>query len=207
MNALNNVANRIIINSDKRGRETVSILGYDSLVDGMIACHAQLEDSKAELSLYKNGGHPDMLGLMDNGLLGVVEEARKSASDRGSIVNHFKVHGSKAISVIYRETYSKIPTKYEAQLRDSLGDHFDTLFCRGVDLKVCDGVTLVDVMNAANQGFEAISRIVEFKEYLKPVSDYTEKRQILSNELSDEVAAVLDDVIDQVRYAPQVRMK
>ena len=200
-----NPANRIILTANKK-KEAHHVFEYRELADDIIEAHFDMNAAKADLNKLKNGGAPKYIDVKD-GLLGVMCDLRLDLAKSGTQVNHFKVHGTdREVNVIFRETYGAIKPSHETQLREAIGEHFDDLFERTVKIKAIAGCELTDIMQAASQGFEALSRILSFEEYFTPKADFSDRRQLLRNSMSETQNWHVDDAIRQIQYAPQVRI-
>lgn len=107
----------------------------------------------------------------------------------------------------FQDKYSEINVIHEDVLREGLGEHYDFLIQKGVNINVKSGTTLQELKSAlGEEAFTKLKNFIEVTEYLKPVPDFMERKASLSQQLSVQTKQVLEAIIDQVQYDPSFKL-
>lgn len=123
----------------------------------------------------------------------------------GMFTKTVQVLGHKANAVYtFKDSYARIDTSVEQDLKKLLGSHYDELFVRKHEVSVkpnCYG-KLLEL--AKKHGF---TDLLEEDEYLSPVEDFRRKRYEMRTELNRTQNRSLDDVVRQVQSRPSLSFK
>lgn len=113
----------------------------------------------------------------------------------------------KPVQVVFVNKFTKVDVAHEPALKQALNGQFDTLFRKGVEVKVKDDVTLEKLREVLGNKFDALMALVDATEYLSLDREFMSKRAALRPALDAATNATIDGISDQCQQAPMVKTK
>ena len=177
----------------KKGKDKLEVEGFEQLVVDMRQRNQEMESLKAEQALDNNN------------LTERVKELRIEAEKSGTVYTVALVHSADDVpaKVVFKNQFRPIDESHRPELKRHLGKTYDALF---------DEVEVATLRDDKLQELEKLlgNRFDEFFDkstHIKPKKDYMERRGELRKTLSTKVNALLDMLIEQVQYKPQLTLK
>lgn len=113
----------------------------------------------------------------------------------------------KPVQVVFTNKFSKVDVTHESALKQALNGQFDTLFRKGVDVAMKDGITFEKLQKVLGDKFDAFAALCDLTEYLSPDRDFMQKRAALRPALDAATNSQIDAISDQTQYTPMVKTK
>lgn len=181
----------------KSGKDRLSITGHEKLATTM------RERQKKMDSL-------DALQKTDKKLLTDDVKAKRLAAEKAGDFHStvlVESEDGKPAQIVFQDRYAKVDVEHEDALRSALSGNFETLFKKGVSVKVTAGKTLADFEEALGDKFADFLKLVDCTEFLSPGKGYMQKRAALRPGLDDATNDAIDAITDQVQVTPSVKLK
>lgn len=182
--------------STKGGSPKLEIKGLEAVVARMRQRHMQIESMTTEQKLDETG------------MLTTVKEQRLSSEEAGQFYKVVLVDSADGIpaKVIFKNMYSKIDVSHEPELREHLKNGYDPLFEVRYDVKLRDNgnATYEKLKQLLGTNFELLFEVTPF---ISPKDEFMERRAQMRPMLDKKVNQVLDTVVEQAQYKPQVSFK
>ena len=216
---------QLSVATNGKTRDALTLAGMSVIVDAMTDLVRQKDEIETNLQALKEGTHSKYKGTpwekrggewYAGGLYRYAHESRQDALRTGEDIRMVEMPGSggQRAKVIWKDAYKKIKVKDEQSMKAELGEElYSQLFKRQMDIQAQKGVSENDFLELVSQNYEPVRFLQELKflmkvsEYIAPVEDFMTKRQQLRHRLSEEANEMIDDLIVQCQYKPQVRLK
>lgn len=137
----------------------------------------------------------------------IVSKFRTGREAEGEFTKSIQVCGTKAnATYTFRDSFAKIDTSVESDLKKLLGTHYPELFDR-------KKVTTVKNDDASMAKLRELAKVhgfldlLEEDEFLQPVDDFRKRRYEKRTALTPEQNKALDDVVKQVEVRPALSFK
>lgn len=178
-------------------KEKLSITGFEKTAAQMRARQEQIDSLVAE---------------QDSDKAKVIEVCKKERRDAEVAGDFFSTcllesDDGKPVQVAFQNKFSKVDVAHEDALRSAMNGQYETLFRRGVEISVKDGVTLDKLQKALGDRFDALAALVDLSEFLVLDRDFMSKRAALRPALDAATNATIDQITDQTQYKPSIRTK
>ena len=111
-------------------------------------------------------------------------------------------------AVSFIDKYKTLNTDDEEQIRDGVGDQFDSHFTRGFTIKARDGISMEKVKEAlGEEHYEVLCGLFDLSETLSFNKGFMEARATLRPTMSQKANEFLDSVVDYAQQKPSVKLK
>lgn len=143
-------------------------------------------------------------------ILDSVKAERKSNEIKGNFFKAASVESADGIdiSVVFQDKYRDVSVEHEEVLIEALGQEYGSIFAKKCDIKTKPGLSLDKLKSILGDKMGAFEAAVEISEVLAPLSEnLMARRASLRPRLNKTMNDSIDQVLDQVQYAPQIRVK
>lgn len=171
----------------------VVLTGHEKLVDVLAEKKSEIEAAEGVIDHSRKDLDP------------LVTNFRASRENDGEFTKSVQVKGSQVNAVYsFKESFKKINTSVEDELKRLLGQHYAELFDRKRAISIKEGSMEKLLLLAQKHGFVDL---LEEDEYLIPADDFRRKRYEKRSVLTQDQNKILDDVVTQVANKPSLSFK